>query len=110
MKTSGENAIKHVDWESKFFEKEKEWREKERLYVADLLKQTRELQEALALVEGKHSKKVLIGCILKICTCIKYTILLLMSWLVLQKTERSTYVVKRKKNNWTYIRSKKSAK
>lgn len=49
-----ENVNKSVDWENKFHEKEKEWREKEKVYVNDLLKQTKELQEALALVEGKR--------------------------------------------------------
>lgn len=39
-------------------EKEREWREKEKLYVTDLLKQTKELQEALALTEGKYSVRL----------------------------------------------------
>lgn len=50
-----ENVNKSVDWENKLHEKEKEWREKEKVYVNDLLKQTKELQEALALVEGNGS-------------------------------------------------------
>lgn len=39
---------------SKLAEKEKEWRDKEREYVADLLKQTKELQEALSLAKGVY--------------------------------------------------------
>lgn len=38
----------------KFAEKEKEWREKEKEYVGDLLKQTKELQRALSLAEGER--------------------------------------------------------
>lgn len=48
-----ENSVKpSVDWENKLIEKEKGWKEKERAYVSDLLKQTKELQEALSLIEG----------------------------------------------------------
>jgi len=48
-----ESSVKSVDWECKLNEKEREWREKEKTYVADLLKLTKELQEALAVTEGK---------------------------------------------------------
>ncbi len=52
-KTTDESPVRPVvNWESKFHEKEKEWREKEKAYVTDLLKQTKELQEALSQVEG----------------------------------------------------------
>lgn len=48
-----ETVVKTIDWESKFNEKEREWREKEKTYVMDLLKQTKELQEALTATEGR---------------------------------------------------------
>lgn len=55
-KITEENYLKpSIDWESKFFDKEKEWKEKERTYVTDLLKQTKELQEVLAQVEGRKN-------------------------------------------------------
>lgn len=58
----GENnkTINDVDWEKKYYEKEHEWNGKEKIYVGDLLKQTKELQMALLLIEGVVKIKITI--------------------------------------------------
>lgn len=41
-----------AEFTNKLADKEKEWRDKEKEYIADLLKQTKELQDTLSLAEG----------------------------------------------------------